>query len=46
MKILVTGSTGMVGTNLCESLSAHSLLQPSRKELNLLNQQEVYSYIK
>jgi len=49
MKILITGSTGMVGVNLCQQLNMdtkYKLLTPSRKELNLLDRQAVYSYIK
>lgn len=47
MKILLTGSTGMVGTNILEhkSASLHNLLTPSSKELNLLNYSEVDNYI-
>lgn len=48
MKILITGSTGMVGRNLIEYLDKHSnykLLTSSSKELNLLNDKEVESYL-
>ena len=47
MKILLTGSTGMVGTNILENKSAslYDLLTPSSKELNLLNYSEVDNYI-
>ena len=48
MKILITGSTGLVGNNLVEYLqnSSHELLTPTRNELNLLNREEVYAYLK
>ncbi len=49
MKILITGSTGMVGVNLCQHLKEedeHALLTPSHKELDLLDQQAVNKYIK
>ena len=47
MKILLTGSTGMVGTNILENKSAslYELLTPNSKELNLLNYSEVDNYI-
>jgi len=47
MKILLTGSNGMVGKNILEHNSAHNydFLTPSSKELNLLNYQDVKNYI-
>lgn len=47
MKILLTGSTGMVGRNILENKAASlfNLLTPNSKELNLLNYSEVDSYI-
>jgi len=47
MKVLITGANGMVGKNLVERLigqESMQLLTPSRKELNLLNQQAVSDY--
>lgn len=47
MKILITGTTGMVGRNLVENnqISKHDLLAPSSAELNLLNVQTVKDYL-
>ena len=47
MKILVTGSTGMVGQNILEheSFLKHELITPARKELNLFSYDNVFSYI-
>ena len=47
MKILLTGSNGMVGKNILEHNTAHNydFLTPSSKELNLLNYQDVKNYI-
>jgi nucleoside-diphosphate-sugar epimerase len=48
MKILLTGSRGMVGNNITEhSMSSkHEILLPSSKELNLIDVLAVQSYIK
>lgn len=48
MKILITGSTGMVGRNILENkdISKFDLLTPNSKELNLLNYSAVDKYIK
>jgi GDP-L-fucose synthase len=48
MKILVTGSRGMVGKNISNFLSTNNfkLLTPSSAELNLLNRDAVDKYIK
>lgn len=48
MKILITGSTGMVGRNILENkdISNFDLLIPNSKELNLLNYSAVDKYIK
>jgi len=48
MKILLTGSTGMVGRNILEhkNISKYDLLIPNSKELNLLNYATVDKYIK
>lgn len=48
MKILITGSTGMVGQNILEheGFLKHQLVSPSRKELNLFSYQDVLTYIK
>ena len=47
MKILLTGSNGMVGKNILEYKSAqnYDFLTPSSKELNLLNYEDVKKYI-
>ena len=48
MKILITGSGGLVGSNLVECLqsSSHELLTPKHSELDLLNREKVYAYLK
>lgn len=48
MKILVTGSTGMVGRNILENeaISKYKILSPCRKELDLLSFASVDKYIK
>jgi GDP-L-fucose synthase len=48
MKILITGSSGMVGRNILENVDIRKfdLLTPSSKELNLLNYSTVDEYIK
>ncbi len=48
MKILLTGSTGMVGKNILEneSLAIHTILSPSRDELNLFNYEQVRVFLK
>ena len=47
MKILLTGSNGMVGKNILAHNSAinYNFLTPSSKDLNLLNYQDVKKYI-
>ena len=47
MKILLTGSRGMVGRNILEHASAveHEILAPSSTELNLLDRQKVQLYL-
>lgn len=48
MKILLTGSSGMVGRNICDyalKFSQYELLAPSSKELNLLDKAAVDLYI-
>lgn len=47
MKILLSGSNGMVGKNILEHNIArnYDFLTPSSKELNLLNYQDVKNYI-
>ncbi len=47
MKILLTGSSGMVGRNIIEHLyaSKHEILSPNSKELNLLKDKSVKDYI-
>lgn len=48
MKILLTGSTGMVGKNILDSplASKYDFLTPSRIDLDLKNQSEVFKYLK
>ena len=49
MKLLVAGSTGMVGSAICrvaESTRKVELATPSRSELDLTNQESVLNYIK
>ncbi|HXH73863.1 MAG TPA: GDP-L-fucose synthase [Bacteriovoracaceae bacterium] len=48
MKILLTGSNGMVGKNILEhaGAKAYQFLTPSHAELNLLDQKEVEAYFK
>ena len=47
MKILITGSTGMVGKNIVENnADNHVLLTPSRNEVDLLDYNKIYNYIK
>ncbi len=47
MKILLTGSSGMVGRNIIEhsSASKHEILSPTSKELDLLDAKRVQDYI-
>lgn len=48
MKILITGARGMVGRNIIDGLSAsgrHSLLQPSRDDLDLEDREAVARYL-
>lgn len=47
-KLLITGSSGMVGRNIIEHKKAHNyrLLTPTSAELNLLDKNAVDSYIK
>jgi len=44
-KILLTGSTGMIGKNILEMNKNFFFFHPARKELNLLNFEKVYKYI-
>lgn len=47
MKILITGSNGMVGKNLVENSasSGYELCTPSSRELDLLNKSDIDSYL-
>jgi GDP-L-fucose synthase len=47
MKILITGANGMVGKNILEHPNAHQFefIAPSSKELNLLDVQNVNSFL-
>ncbi len=44
MKILITGSTGLLGRELVKKFSRHSLLLPSSNELNVTNAAQVYRF--
>lgn len=48
MKILITGSNGMVGRNLLENveITKHDILKPASSELNLLNFSDIHAYFK
>ena len=48
LKILITGSNGMVGKNIVEfsKSASYILLTPSSKELNLLDRVSIDNYIK
>jgi GDP-L-fucose synthase len=48
MKILLTGSNGMVGRNLLEHplIERHEVLTPSSKELNLLDYEQTNTYLR
>lgn len=47
MKILLTGSTGFIGKNILNLLKEkYEILAPSRQELNLLDAQVVFEYLK
>ena len=46
MKILVTGATGMVARNIVETIeNDYTVLSPTSRELNLLDKQNVYTYL-
>ena len=44
MRILITGSTGLLGRELVKKFSRHSLLLPSSNELNVTNAAQVYRF--
>jgi GDP-L-fucose synthase len=48
MKILITGSNGMVGQNLLENeeIARYNILKPSSSEVDLLNYNDIKSYLK
>lgn len=48
MKIFLTGGTGMVGRNILEQPSSkdHVIVAPSRKEVNLLDYEQVFASLK
>jgi GDP-L-fucose synthase len=48
MKMLITGSNGMVGHNLLENenITKNDTFKPSSSELNLLNYNDVYNFLK
>ena len=44
--VLVTGGTGFIGRNICPQIDKIcNMFAPNRKELNLLDEREVYDYI-
>ena len=47
MRILLTGGSGMVGSNIKEHKSSthYSVLSPSRQELDLTNRQHIRNYL-
>jgi GDP-L-fucose synthase len=48
MKILITGSNGMVGRNLLENeeITTHDILKPPSSELNLINFNDIQVYLR
>jgi GDP-L-fucose synthase len=48
MKILITGSSGMVGRNLLENdiINQYEILKPNSVELNLLSYSDIVDYLK
>ena len=44
-RILITGSSGMLGKNLIKKIN-YKIFTPNRKKLNLLNFNKVKQYIK
>ena len=48
MKILLTGSNGMVGKNILDHIDAknYQILKPSRQELDLLSIEDIDLYLK
>lgn len=48
MKILITGSVGMVGRNILENrdIQKYNVVNPSLSELNLLNYSDIENYLK
>ena len=48
MKIFLTGGSGMVGKNILESSKAlnHEIFSPSSQELDLLDRNAIYKYLK
>ena len=48
MKLLISGGSGMVGTNLRKHIpnEQYQILSPSKSELNLLNKEDVNFYLK
>ena len=45
-KILITGGNGFIAKNLLEGLGDHDILAPNSKELNLLDSDKVWNFIK
>ena len=48
MKILITGGNGMVGKNILthQKFLQHTIIAPTRTELDLLNYNDVETYLK
>lgn len=48
VKIYITGASGLVGKNICENndISQCTLLTPQHKELDLINYNDVFEFIK
>ncbi len=44
MRILITGSRGMVGTSVCQVLKDHDLITPSKAELNITRLNQVLKF--
>ena len=45
-KIVITGGSGRFGTYLKKIKTKHKLFFPTRKELNILNEQSIHKYLK
>jgi len=45
MKILITGAYGMLGSDLCETLSSHELIATGSKDLDITDRDKVMDFI-